>query len=564
MMRKQLITTILSLGIATVITACTDGSNTGGATSNGTNQSLTLQKSGLTGSTCDGIGTWNANTVYSTAGTLVVYDGKEYKNNWWTQGSNPEQNSGAQGSGQPWTFVEDCGIAPTPSPTVEPTIEPTVEPTETPTVEPTIEPTVTPTVPPSKIVTYPTDRGSYTGGTIVYGTDGKAYQCLSDIVAPWCNSTAEWAYAPGTGSAWSSAWELVVSPVIPTQEPTITPTIAPTIEPTIAPTEEPTVEPTEEPTVTPTIAPTEEPTIEPTVTPTTSPSGKQLSIFWCGFGGDYCGQSTTDDVNPKATMVILAFANSNPDGSISVDDANWPTTLINNWQKAGKKVLISVGGQNGHWDSIFANPQNFVSSVNNVIKKYNIDGIDLDIEGYTTAPQAVSLTINTLRNQIGKNKLIVISPEVVGVYQGAAIPAANVGGNAWNYFVPVLNASINQIDYVQPQEYNNWYDTSTMSSQYLMNGYLQWVNKDGLYGTKAFSPSQYVGVPPEKLIMGVLASTSAGGAAFYPTPQMLTSAISTLNSTYNTNVGGVMMWDSHWDTLNNCTISNAAVQALGL
>jgi hypothetical protein len=45
---------------------------------------------------------------------------------------------------------------------------------------------------------------------------------------------------------------------------------------------------------------------------------------------------------------------------------------------------------------------------------------------------------------------------------------------------------------------------------------------------------------------------------------MLTSAISTLSSQYATQVGGVMMWDSHWDTLNNRVISNAAVSALGL
>jgi chitinase len=93
---------------------------------------------------------------------------------------------------------------------------------------------------------------------------------------------------------------------------------------------------------------------------------------------------------------------------------------------------------------------------------------------------------------------------------------------------------------------------------------LQWNNKDGLKGTKAFASSVYTSVPANKLIMGVLASTSAGGAAYYPTPAMLTSAISTLSSQYATQVGGVMMWDSHWDTLNNRVISNAAVSALGL
>jgi hypothetical protein len=45
-----------------------------------------------------------------------------------------------------------------------------------------------------------------------------------------------------------------------------------------------------------------------------------LSMFYCGFGGEYCGQSTDNDVNDASTNVILAFVNTNPDGSVKVDD----------------------------------------------------------------------------------------------------------------------------------------------------------------------------------------------------------------------------------------------------
>ncbi len=541
-MNKQHFTKILlTLGTVITLTGCNSGTNT---TTIPQNQNLHLSSSGLTGSSCDGVETWNASVSYATAGTLVVRNGKEYKNNWWTQGNDPETNNGVAGSGKPWTFITECGVAPTPTPTPTPTVNPTVTPSPTPTASPSPSPTATPTPTPApgQYKIYPDGRGSYGAGDKVQGTDGKVYACSSTTVAPWCNSTAEWAYAPGTGTAWSSAWTLVG------EGPVVTPTPSPT------------------PTASPSPSPTATPSPEPTVNPTPVPphAGKVLSIFWCGFGGDFCGQSTTNDVNPKATHVILAFANSNSDGTITVDSANWPTALINQWHAAGKKVIISVGGQNGHWDSIFEHPQNFVNSVANIIKKYDIDGVDLDIEGYAAAPQTVSLTINTLRNAIGANKQIIISPEVVGVYQSAPVPSATTGGNAWNYFIPILNASINQIDYVQPQEYNNWYDTSTMSATYLMNGYLQWNNQNGLYGTNAFNPSIYVGVPANKLIMGVLASTTAGGAAFYASPEMLTSAITTLKSKYNTEVGGVMMWDSHWDTLNGRVISNAAASSLGL
>lgn len=79
-----------------------------------------------------------------------------------------------------------------------------------------------------------------------------------------------------------------------------------------------------------------------------------LSMFYCGFSGDFCGQSTLDDVHPSANIIILAFANTQPDGSIIIDDKYFPAANVKNWQKASKKVLISVGGQNGNWNYVFA------------------------------------------------------------------------------------------------------------------------------------------------------------------------------------------------------------------
>lgn len=108
----------------------------------------------------------------------------------------------------------------------------------------------------------------------------------------------------------------------------------------------------------------------------------ETSIFWCGFGGNYCGQSTDDDVNPSASFIILAFANTNPDGTVDVDNVNFPTTLVNAWQSNGKKVFLSVGGQNGNWNYVFASQtsiDNFVSSLVAAVVAHGLDGVDLDI-----------------------------------------------------------------------------------------------------------------------------------------------------------------------------------------
>ena len=67
-------------------------------------------------------------------------------------------------------------------------------------------------------------------------------------------------------------------------------------------------------------------------------------MFYCGFGGEYCGQSKDDDVNRLTTNVILAFVNTSPSGAVVMDEANFPKKEHQKWKKQGKKVIISVGG----------------------------------------------------------------------------------------------------------------------------------------------------------------------------------------------------------------------------
>jgi chitinase len=125
-----------------------------------------------------------------------------------------------------------------------------------------------------------------------------------------------------------------------------------------------------------------------------------LSIFYCGFSGDFCGQSNFDDTNAKTSFVILAFVNTNSDGSITTDSANFPTDLVKAWQAAGRKVFISVGGQNGNWNYVFSSQDNidtFVNSVKNTINLYKLDGVDLDIESYNAAPRTVANAIKQLK-----------------------------------------------------------------------------------------------------------------------------------------------------------------------
>ena len=185
-----------------------------------------------------------------------------------------------------------------------------------------------------------------------------------------------------------------------------------------------------------------------------------LSMFYCGFGGNFCGQSTDDDVYYKSTTVILAFVNTQTDGSVIADDANFPIALISKWHSVGKKVAISVGGQNGNWPNVFSSSTsttNFINALSNIVDKYNLDGVDLDIENYLATPRTVANMILALRNALGPNKLIIISPEDVTVMQEFGVPNPDAQTGYYNYFVPIIQLADSAIDYYQPQAYNNWY-----------------------------------------------------------------------------------------------------------
>jgi chitinase len=248
-------------------------------------------------------------------------------------------------------------------------------------------------------------------------------------------------------------------------------------------------------------------------------------MFYCGFSGDYCGQSRTDDVNPGSTIVILSFVNTQPDGSVRMDEANFPQGPFNTWKASGKQVLISVGGQFGNFYSVYVSDNsvaNFVNSLVGYVRKYNLDGVDLDIEQYNANPRAVANMILKLRaelDKLGGKKLLVVSPECVTVYQGKGIPDADTGSGYWNYFVPIIQLADSAIDYYQVQAYNNWYAFPGDSADYLKNVYLNWRNLPDL--TLRSPLSGFKGVAPEKLVMGLIASTSAGGSAYYREPSVL-------------------------------------------
>ena len=141
-----------------------------------------------------------------------------------------------------------------------------------------------------------------------------------------------------------------------------------------------------------------------------------LSQYYCGFGDNFCGQSDDDDVASGSKLVILAFVNTKSDGSVIMDEDKFPHAPYKIWKSHGQKVLISVGGQNGNWGNVFASTSsidNFVNSLVDLVKRFKLDGVDIDIEYYNAAPRTVAnmfIQLKTSLTALGGKKIVTASP----------------------------------------------------------------------------------------------------------------------------------------------------------
>ena len=68
--------------------------------------------------------------------------------------------------------------------------------------------------------------------------------------------------------------------------------------------------------------------------------------------------------------------------------------------------------------------------------------------------------------------------------------------------------------------------------------------------------ANFSGVSGSKLMMGILASTRAGGSNYYFAPKIISQFKKWIEDN-NYELKGFMIWDSNWDKLNKFEASNA-------
>ncbi|OAL74409.1 chitinase [Trichophyton violaceum] len=138
----------------------------------------------------------------------------------------------------------------------------------------------------------------------------------------------------------------------------------------------------------------------------------------------------------------------------------------------GKKVLLSIGGQNGQVQLKTTEARDkFVSSVGGIIDKYGLDGLDIDFEGHslyldqgdtdfknpkTSVVVNLIAALKSLKGKYGKAFVLTMAPETFFVQLGYSSYGPSNGNDARaGSYLPVIHAMRDDLTVLQVQNYNS-------------------------------------------------------------------------------------------------------------
>ncbi|MFC8536202.1 chitinase [Streptomyces sp. NPDC057249] len=255
-------------------------------------------------------------------------------------------------------------------------------------------------------------------------------------------------------------------------------------------------------------------------------------------------------------------------------------------QAAGKKVLISIGGQNGQVQlATTAARDMFVSSVSKIIDEYGLDGLDIDFEGHSlslntgdtdfrnpTTPVIVNLisAVKTLKAKYGDDFVLTMAPETFFVQLGYQY----YGSGPWGgqdpragAYLPVIHALRDDLTLLHVQDYNSGSIMGLDNQYHSMGGADFHIAMTDMlmagFPVAGDRTKVFPGLRPDQIAIGLPASTQAGNG--HTSPAEVTKALNCLTkktdcgsyATHGTWSGlrGLMTWSVNWDRFNNWEFS---------
>ncbi|WP_328438270.1 glycosyl hydrolase family 18 protein [Streptomyces sp. NBC_00444] len=251
-------------------------------------------------------------------------------------------------------------------------------------------------------------------------------------------------------------------------------------------------------------------------------------------------------------------------------------------QAAGKKVLISIGGQNGQVQlTTTAARDTFVSSVSKIIDEYGLDGLDIDFEGHSLSlnaddtdfknprtPVIVNLisAVKTLKAKYGDDFVLTMAPETFFVQLGYQYYGTGPWGGQdprAGAYLPVIHALRDDLTLLHVQDYNSG-PIMGLDNQYHSMGGADFhiaMTDMLLTGFPVAGNASNVFPPlrPDQIAIGMPASVNAGNGYVAPAEVVKTLDCLTKKSncgSYATHgtwpaLRGLMTWSINWDRYAN-------------
>lgn len=326
-----------------------------------------------------------------------------------------------------------------------------------------------------------------------------------------------------------------------------------------------------------------------------NPGGKVIVGYWHNWGSTTASPPyiRLRDVNPKYNVIQVAFGVSGSDyatisftpENISVADFIADVQYV---QSQGRKVLLSLGGQNGTVVLSTAQAkQAFVNSMKAIIDQYNFDGFDLDMEGglslqldngdnnfmNPTTAKVVNMIaackeIINYRKGKGKDCWLTMAPETYYVQTAYGANYSPLVGA----YLPLIQGLRNELTFIHPQYYNTGtvmgmdnkiYAQATADFIVAMSDML-------LFGFPVAGTGQsFAPLREDQVAFGLPAVPAAAPSGGYLAPAGVKQALNYLTKGQSfggqytlkkaggyPGLRGIMTWSINWDRTNNDEFAN--------
>ncbi|MEU7690440.1 chitinase [Microbispora hainanensis] len=418
-----------------------------------------------------------------------------------------------------------------------------------------------------------------------WASPGSAWSQLSTSFTTGSSTTSVTIYVNGWyGQGTYFADDVVLDGPGTPPSPSPSPSASPSPSPSPSPSASPSASPKPSPSASPSASPSPSPSAPP------PPGGKRLMAGYLHASfANGSGYVRMADVPDAWDIIDLAFGEPTSPTSGDIRFTRCPATecpnvesdaefvaAIRAKQAAGKKVLISIGGQNGIVQlTTTAARDKFVQSVSAIIDRYGLDGLDIDFEGHSlslnagdtdfrnpTTPVVVNLisAIKTLKARYGAKFTLTMAPETFFVQLGYQFYGPGRNGTAdarSGAYLPVIHALRDDLTLLHVQDYNSG-PIMGLDNQYHTMGVADFhvaMTDMLLTGFPVAGGATFPPLRPDQVAIGLPAAPYAGNG--YTSTAEVQSAFTCLAKgtgcgsyrPHGTFPGlrGLMAWSVNWD-----------------